>query len=125
MGDVIPIHSRRTFTKDEADSLLPVIRRITEAVASEVADLQEKLKFVPAGEPLYDRLYSSIELAMRRWAVKVSKLGCEPRGVWLVDFDAGDGWYTWRLGDEEVSFFHSHGSSESAFGAAAKGEIPT
>lgn len=108
MGNVIPIHSRRKFSKDEAEGLLPVVRRITEKVAGEVSELQEQIRFVPHSEPLYKRLYSQIDLAVRRWAIKISKLGCEPRGVWLVDFDAGDGWFTWRLGDESVAFFHSH-----------------
>ena len=108
MGEVIPIHSRRTFSKEEAESLLPVIKRITEQVAGEIRDLQEQIRYVPHTEPLYQRLYSKIELSVRRWAIKISKLGCEPRGVWLVDFDAGDGWFTWRLGDEGLAFFHSH-----------------
>jgi len=117
MGEVIPIHSRRTFTKEEAEGLLPVIKRITEQVAEEVADLQERIRYVPHTEPLYKRLYSKIDLAVRRWAIKVSKLGCEPRGIWLVDFDAGQGWFTWRLGDEGVAFFHSHEAHEGSLHA--------
>ena len=125
MGDVIPIHSRRTFTKEEAQSLIPIVRRITEGVATEVSDLQEQLRFVPHGEPLYDRIYSKIELAVRRWAIKISKLGCEPRGIWLVDFDAGEGWYTWRLGDEGLAFFHSHDAPAGSLNVPVDGEIPT
>ena len=118
MGDLIPIHSRRTFSRDEAETLLPVVKRITERVAFEAAELQEKLKFIPHGEPLYDRTCSGIELAVRRWAIKISKLGCEPRGTWLVDFDAGDGWFTWRLGDEGLAFFNSHESRPGGMTAA-------
>jgi hypothetical protein len=125
MGDVIPIHSRRTFSQDEAESLLPVVRRITERAALEVGSLQEQMRFVPHSEPLYDRLYSQIELAVRRWAIKISKLGCEPRGIWLVDFDAGDGWFTWRLGDERPAFFHSHELPPGGLQPPAGGEIPS
>jgi hypothetical protein len=113
MGELIPIHSRRTFTQEEALDLLPIVRRITERVAAEVAEMQEQIRFVPYSEPLYQRLSSQIELAVRRWAIKISKLGCEPRGVWLVDFDAGEGWFTWRLGDKGLAFFHSHEVSSS------------
>jgi hypothetical protein len=125
MGEVIPIHSRRTFTKDEAQALLPVVRRITEAVADEVNHIQEQLRFVPHDEPLYERLYSKIELAIRRWAIKISKLGCEPRGIWLVDFDAGDGWFTWRLGDDELAFFHSHEGRATNLAIQPGEEIPS
>jgi len=123
MGEVIPIHSRRTFSREEAESILPVIRRVTEKTASEVEELQGQLKFVPHGEPLYERIYANIELAIRRWAVKISKLGCEPRGMWLVDFDAGDGWYTWRLGDDGLAFFHSHEARPGDFSMLVPGLI--
>jgi hypothetical protein len=108
MGDIIPIHSRRIFSADEAQQLLPVVRRITEKVAREVADLQEQIRFVPQGEALYQRLSARMELSVRRWSIKITQLGCEPRGTWLVDFNSGEGWFTWRLGDDGLAFFHSH-----------------
>ena len=125
MGEVIPIHSRRTFTQEEALDLLPIVRRITEKVASDVAGLQEQIRFVPHSEPLYQRIYSQIELSFRRWAIKISKLGCEPRGIWLVDFDAGNGWFTWRLGDAGLAFFHSHESHPCDMYAQSTNEFPS
>ena len=109
MGDVIPIHSRRQFTQGEAEELLPILRRITEAADSRAREIHEQLRWVPREEPLAARLQGDLDLVVRRWAIKVSRLGCAPRGVWLVDFDAGDGWYSWRYGDEQLSFFHPHG----------------
>lgn len=108
MGELIPIHSRRIFSEKEAESLLPIVRRITEKVAQEVSELHKRLSFVPLSEPLHKRICSQIELEIKRWAIKISKLGCEPRGIWLVDFDAGNGWFSWRLGDERLAFFHAH-----------------
>ena len=108
MGEVIPIHARRTFTYEDAWQLLPIVRRITERAATEASDLQEQLRWIPKDEPAYRRLKARLDLAVRRWAIKVSQLGCEPRGIWLVDFDAGDGWYSWRYGDDGLNFFHSH-----------------
>lgn len=125
MGDVVPIHSRRTFTREEAEDLLPVVRRITEKVSQEIADLQEQIRYVPHTEQLYHRLYSQIELSVRRWAIKISKLGCEPRGMWLVDFDSGSGWFTWRLGDEGLAFFHSHEAVRGDMGAQVPREFTT
>lgn len=125
MGDLIPIHTRRIFTEGDAVSLLPIIRRITEHTAEEVDALQEQLRFVPHDEPLHKRLYAQVEATVRRWAIKVSKLGCEPRGIWLVDFDAGEGWYTWRLGDEGLTFFHSHARPAGADSPAFPREIPS
>jgi len=125
MGDVVPIHSRRTFSREEAEELLPVVRRITQAFSAEVFELQEQIRYVPHTEPLYKRLYSQIEAAVRRWAIKISKLGCEPRGIWLVDFDAGEGWFTWRLGDEGLAFFHSHEAARADLHPPLAGEFPS
>lgn len=125
MGDVIPIHSRRTFTKDEADSILPIVRRITEAAALHARDINEQLKWVPGDEPLSVRLRQDLDLVVRRWAVKVSRLGCAPRGIWLVDFDAGEGWYSWRYGDEHLSYFHPHSEPSVADLAADEGRLFT
>ncbi len=114
MGDIIPIHTRRIFSEVEAVTLLPIIRRITERTAEIVETLQEQQRFVPHDEPLHERLQSQIDAEFKRWAIKVIKLGCEPHGVWLVNFDAGNGWYTWRLGDEGLTFFHSQSGSSTA-----------
>lgn len=123
MGDVIPIHSRRTFTQDEAEELLPILRRITEVADARTRELHEQLRWVPREEPLAERLQADLDLVVRRWAVKVSRLGCEPRGVWLIDFDAGDGWFSWRYGDEQLSFFHPHGEPRREGGVDAGQEL--
>lgn len=122
MGTIIPIHSRRTFSLPEAEQLLPIVRRITEKVARDVADLQEQIRFVPQSEALYQRLYERMELAVRRWSIKMTQLGCEPRGIWLVDFNSGDGWFSWRLGDEGLAFFHSHDARGTI---AQQAQVPT
>jgi hypothetical protein len=32
-----------------------------------------------------------------------------------VDLEAAGGWFTWRLGEEDISFFHSHDVARSDF----------
>ena len=125
MGGVIPIHARRIFTQEEAFELLPVVRRITEGAAARAQELQEELRFVPREEPHAARLRSELDLVVRRWAIKISRLGCEPRGVWLVDFDAGDGWYSWRHGDEQLSFFHPHSGADAPEAGAPRQDLPS
>lgn len=112
MGNVISIHSHRTFTQEDAESILPVVRRITERAAADASEINEQIRFVPDGEPLHNRLQMQLNSIIRHWAIKISKLGATPRGVWLVDFDAGDGWFSWRHGDETLSFFHPYGDAK-------------
>jgi hypothetical protein len=108
MGTVIPIHSRRKFTRQEAEEILPIVKRITARTAATVDDLQDEMKFVPKDEPLYTRLVIRMQSEVKLWATRVFQLGCEPTGIWLVDFDAGDGWFSWRLGDDDLAFFNTH-----------------
>lgn len=112
MGNVIAIHSHRTFTQEDAESILPVVRRITGRAAFDANQINERLCFVPEGEPLHTRLKMQLNSVIRQWAIKISNLGAMPRGVWFVDFDAGDGWFSWRQGDEALSFFHSYGDTK-------------
>lgn len=105
---VIPIHSHRIFTREEAEELLPIVRRITEQAALKASDLQERLSFVPLEEILHERLSIRLDTTVKMWAAKILHLGCEPRGIWLVDFDTGDGWFSWRYGDDDLHYFHSH-----------------
>lgn len=125
MGEVVHIHSRRKFNYEEALKLLPVIRRITERAAAQAKELQERIGWTPADEPLHKRLKARLSLVMRRWSIKISQLGCEPRGMWLVDFDAGNGWFSWRYGDDGLNFFHSHQADRSGSAIDEADEIPT
>lgn len=91
--------------------MLPIVRRITERAACQAMDIEERLRFIPREEPLHRRLRIRLETTYKLWAAKVERLGCEPRGIWLIDFDAGDGWFSWRYGDDGLNFFHSHSVS--------------
>ncbi len=108
MGDVISIHSKKKFTQTEAESLLPVVRRITERAATAITDLESQLKFVPRGEPLHGRMQRNMESIISQWADKVMRLGCSPVGLWVVNFEAGKGCFSWRYGDEGLNHFTSH-----------------
>jgi hypothetical protein len=105
MAEIIRILRPRQFTEEEAETLLPAVKRITAQAALEAEKITEQLRFIPRDEPIFNRLSSELDLVIRRWAIKVSKLGLKPSGIWIVDFDAGEGLYTWRLGDEHVSYF--------------------
>jgi hypothetical protein len=44
-------------------------------------------------------------------------LGAEVKGVWLVDFDNGSGYYCWRWPETTVDHFHSY---EEGFGGRSR-----
>ena len=38
----------------------------------------------------------------------ISRLGIEVKGLWLIDFDSGAGYYCWRHPETGLHFFHSY-----------------
>ena len=54
------------------------------------------------------QLERSIGELLNKWSEKILKLGCIPKGVWLVDFDNGRGYYCWRYGDVNSLYFHGY-----------------
>jgi hypothetical protein len=42
------------------------------------------------------------------WAEAVQDLGAEAKGLWLVDFDAGNGYYCWKHPEATVSHYHGY-----------------
>jgi hypothetical protein len=107
MGELISIHKKRKFSESEAESILPIVKRITERTVSSIHDLESQIKFVPCGEPLRTRLQHNIETLISQWADKMMRLGCAPVGLWVVNFDADPGCFSWRYGDENLNYFNS------------------
>ncbi len=110
MAEIIRILRPRQFTEEEAEHLLPAVKRITWRASTDAEKITEQLKFIPRNEPIFDRLSAELDLVIRRWAIKISKLGLKPSGIWIVEFEAKDGVYTWRLGDDHVSYFSARSS---------------
>ena len=38
----------------------------------------------------------------------MQELGAEAKGLWLVDFDAGNGYYSWKHPEPTVSDYHGY-----------------
>ena len=49
-----------------------------------------------------------IQTAFYRWQKKVQKLGCQAKGMWLVDFDNGQGYYCWHYPEPDICYFHGY-----------------
>jgi hypothetical protein len=86
----------RIFTYEEAAALLPEVQRLTnEAV--------EKLDEVSADAP--PAQYQSIVGA---WADALIAMGIEVKGLWLIDFDNGSGYYCWQYPETSLQYFHGY-----------------
>lgn len=106
----------RIFTLEEARALMPKVQSMTRPVYSLASSLAEELQEAEQhedearAEATRDRLHQLVE----SWAGAVRDLGPEVKGLWLVDFDSGDGYYCWAYPEEELSHWHSY---EGGFGS--------
>lgn len=100
--------SKRIFSYDEALETFPLVRDLTAAAVRQIEALTTT---VGSREELDDRrteLEDERERIVGVWAQEVISLGCEVKGLWLVDWDSGDGYYCWRFPEQAIGFFHTY-----------------
>ncbi len=108
MGEVVKILQPRKFSLEEAEGMLPLIQKITKESLDQFLILEEKLKFSQSDPEKWNAVEQEINQLLNHWSEKILKLGCLPKGIWLVDFDNGEGFYCWRYGDDKIQFFHGY-----------------
>jgi hypothetical protein len=124
---IIEINRQSVFSLEEAQQLLQVIFRITKTYCEKVETLIGRLDTLPAGN---DTLASSLETQVNgfisEWQSKVQKLGALPKGLWIADFDSGDGYYCWKYPERKIEFWHKYtdGFSKRLRVADASAPIP-
>ena len=95
----------RIFTYEEAVALLPEVQRLTEAAVAKVDEVSG------------DAPPSAYEAIVSKWADDVMRLGIEVKGLWLIDFDNGSGYYCWQYPETSLQYFHGY---EEGFGGRVK-----
>lgn len=83
----------RIFTLAEARALMPRVQEIT-------AEAVERYGRLPGEEER--------RTVAEEWARALTALGLEIKGLWLVDFDSGAGYYCWKYPEPELGHFHSY-----------------
>ena len=90
-----PDSARRIFTLDEARELLPKIKGLTADAVLRYGQLSGDLQ-------------EERESVVREWMREVRALGLEIKGLWLVDFDSGAGYYCWKYPESGLNHFHGY-----------------
>ncbi len=105
----------RVFTLEEAKVLLPTVKANTAPVFELAASLAQELAEAEARdeEPRAEELRERLQALVESWAEAIRDLGPDVKGLWLVDFDSGDGYWCWAYPEEELGHWHSY---EAGFG---------
>jgi hypothetical protein len=100
----------RVFTLQEARDLLPKVKDITKPVFELAASLAEELQEADKcdDEARVEELRERLQTLVESWAETVRDFGPEVIGLWLVDFDSGDGYWCWAYPEEALDYWHSY-----------------
>jgi hypothetical protein len=88
---------KKIFTYEDASALLPEVQRLTRIAVDRCGELADDT----ATSEDYQRI-------VQQWADEVMSLGIDVKGVWLVDFDNGSGYYCWQWPEESLQYFHGY-----------------
>lgn len=106
---MIEINRSKVFSLEEAKRLLPVIYRMTEESCREVKLHLNRIEaFSDKSHPSVAVIEEQINAIIDRWQVKIEKLGGEPKGLWMADFDNGEGYYCWKYPEVEINHWHGY-----------------
>ena len=109
--------ARPIFSLQQARDLLPHIKHMTAEAVRRAESLAAQLHGLQEEDPDHASLSAAIRDVVNEWAEEVQSLGLEAKGLWLVDFDNGEGYYCWCYPEETVSHYHGY---EDGFGGRVK-----
>lgn len=109
--EIIEISPQGVISIDEANRRIRVISRFTQSISAEVNLAMNHLdNLSDLNSEKAKELEKRIDQNIQTWNQKVERLGGISRGLWLVDFDAGDGYYCWKYPEAEIAYWHEYKS---------------
>jgi hypothetical protein len=102
------LESRRLFTLAEARELLPSVQELTADAARQAEALADAIDAIDENDPQRKVLGAELKMIVDDWAARIRDLGLEAKGLWLVDFDNGEGYYCWQHPEPSLSHYHEY-----------------
>ena len=102
------------FSLQQASDLLPQVKHLTADAVQRAEALAARIHGLAEDDPEHVSLSAAIRDVVNGWAEEVRALGLEAKGLWLVDFDNGLGYYCWCY--PEPAIVHYHGYAEGFAG---------
>jgi hypothetical protein len=100
--------AKKSWSLEGARALLPDVRDRTAAAVAAVEKLLEARERGGEGTPPAEQIDAQVAKLTADWARAMEALGLDVKGLWLVDFDNGNGCYCWRWPETELAYFHGY-----------------
>lgn len=97
--------ANKLFSLQEARGLVTLVCSITQKHQTELTPLQYRLNRMLANDPRRKALEQQYELVVSRWRHKITLLGARVAGLWVVEFDVGEGALSWRYPELSLAYF--------------------
>jgi hypothetical protein len=98
----------RRWSLAAARELLPDVRERTGKAVPEVEALLAERARLPAEDPARAEVEVRLRQRIAAWARSMEALGVEVKGLWLVDFDNGSGYFCWKWPETGLDWFHGY-----------------
>jgi hypothetical protein len=102
------ISSRRLFTLAEARQLLPSVQEMTAEAVRQAEALADAIDEIEEDDPQRTVLGAELKMVVDDWSARIREMGLEAKGLWLVDFDAGEGFYCWQHPESSIAHYHGY-----------------
>lgn len=109
--------TRPIFSLQQARDLLPHVKHVTADAVRRAESLAAQLNGLQEEDPEHATLSAALRDVVNGWAEEVQSLGLEAKGLWLVDFDNGQGYYCWCYPEATVAHYHGY---EDGFGGRTR-----
>ncbi len=98
----------RYFTLSEASDALKLVKSITHDSYVQLQAIKSKLEKLLPSDPRVVFVEKEYEQVVKAWIAKMERLGVIVKGLWMIDFDTGDGYLCWKYPEYEISFYHDY-----------------
>ena len=88
--------------------MLPHVKHLTADAVRRSETLASQLRGLGEDDPAHAALSNALRDVVNSWADEVRSLGLEAKGMWLVDFDNGEGYYCWSYPEETIGHYHGY-----------------
>lgn len=99
---------KKIFAYDEALRILPEVQRRTQAVITQITVITAQIYATKNDEERIAAYKMEQADLANKWVQDVEMLGAEVKGLWLVDFDNGEGYYCWQHPESTLEYFHEY-----------------